>query len=254
MELRSLIFDTHLDRWRYLFIFNFRTPDSPTRKWTHRHENVSGKFKRRKMMNLALCLEHVVFIWRGERKRRNRRYRFRKMVNNSRNFLLASIITMFRYVNSVWYVYFMSNLCHAVYLLYRKSFMSLTVWNKTQLFSYPPFLTVYRQNEENGENVSPSNISWKPPKVVDKAVFTPEPLRRNDTLRRSLQRRVSMKVLRKKMKKFQDYSLPYDANFKYLNHLTLSYKSQFCRACKGSKVGFSIYFIITGKTLIDQHR
>lgn len=120
---RSLIFDTHLDRWRYLFIFNFRTPDSPTRKWTHRHENVSGKFKRRKMMNLALCLEHVVFIWRGERKRRNRRYRFRKMVNNYRSFLLASIITMLRYV-SVWYVYFMSNLCHAVYLLYRKSFMS----------------------------------------------------------------------------------------------------------------------------------
>lgn len=116
------------------------------------------------------------------------------------------------------------------------------------------FIIVYRQNEENGENVSPSNISWKPPKVVDKAVFTPEPLRRNDTLRRSLQRRVSMKVLRKKMKKFQDYSLPYDANFKYLNHLTLAYKSQFCRACKGSKVGFSIYFIITGKILIDQHR
>lgn len=142
LELRSLIFDTHLDRWRYLFIFNFRTPDSPTRKWTHRHENVSGKFKRRKMMNLALCLEHVVFIWRGERKRRNRRYRFRKMVNNYRSFLLASIIPMVRYV-SVWYVYFMSNLCHAVYLLYRKSFMSLTVWNKTQLFSYPPFLTVY---------------------------------------------------------------------------------------------------------------
>lgn len=51
-----------------------------------------------------------------------------------------------------------------------------------------------------------------------------------------------MKVLRKKMKKFQDYSLPYDANFKYLNHLTLSYKSQFCKACKGSKVGFSIYY------------
>lgn len=97
-------------------------------KWTHRHENVSGKFKRRKMMNLALCLEHVVFIWRGERKRRNRRYRFRKMVNNSHNFLLASIIPMLRYV-SVWYVYFMSNLCHGVYLLYRKSFMSLTVWN-----------------------------------------------------------------------------------------------------------------------------
>lgn len=85
---------------------------------------------------------------------------------------------------------------------------------------------------------------------MDKAVFTPEPLRRNDTLRRSLQRRVSMKVLRKKMKKFQDYSLPYDANFKYLNHLTLAYKSQFCRACKGSKVGFSIYFIITGKGFV----
>uniref|UniRef100_K1R5G1 Uncharacterized protein n=1 Tax=Magallana gigas TaxID=29159 RepID=K1R5G1_MAGGI len=105
------------------------------------------------------------------------------------------------------------------------------------------------QNEENGENVSPSNISWKPPKVVDKAVFTPEPLRRNDTLRRSLQRRVSMKVLRKKMKKFQDYSLPYDANFKYLNHLTLSYKSQFCRACKGSKVGYKSFEIsIKGHT------
>lgn len=51
LELCSLIFDTHLGRWRYLFIFNFRTPDSPTRKWTHQHENVSGKFKRRKMMN-----------------------------------------------------------------------------------------------------------------------------------------------------------------------------------------------------------
>lgn len=99
---------------------------SPTRKWTHQHENVSGKFKRRKMMNLVLCLEHVVFIWRGERKRRNRHYRFRKMVNNPRNFLLASIITMPRYV-SVWYVYFMSNLCHAVYLIYRKSFVSFIV-------------------------------------------------------------------------------------------------------------------------------
>lgn len=27
-----MIFDTHLGRWRYLFIFNFRTPDLPTRK------------------------------------------------------------------------------------------------------------------------------------------------------------------------------------------------------------------------------
>lgn len=136
----------------------------------------------------------------------------------------------------VFKIYFLSHLC---------PYICVELNATLNFFSNLHILTVHWQNEENGENISPSsssNISWKPPKAVDKAVFTPEPLRRNDTLRRSLQRRVSMKVLRKKMKKFQDYSLPYDANFKYLNHLTLSYKSQFCKACKGSKVGFSIYY------------
>ncbi|XP_022290257.2 rhotekin-like isoform X1 [Crassostrea virginica] len=95
----------------------------------------------------------------------------------------------------------------------------------------PPARSDHSENGETDENASPPNVSWKPPKPVDKTVFTPQSLQRNATIRRSLQRRVSMKVLRKKMKKFQDYSLPCDSNFQYLNHLALSYKSQFCRTC-----------------------
>ena len=101
------------------------------------------------------------------------------------------------------------------------------------------------QNGETDENASPPNVSWKPPKPVDKTVFTPQSLQRNATIRRSLQRRVSMKVLRKKMKKFQDYSLPCDSNFQYLNHLALSYKSQFCRTCNDDEVRFSSLILST---------
>lgn len=128
LELCFLIFDMYFDRWCYLFIFNFRMLDLLMRKWIYWYENVSGKFKRRKMMNLVLCLEYVVFIWRGERKCWNWCYCFWKMVNNYWSFLFVLIIMMFRYV-LVWYVYFMLNLCYVVYLFYRKLFMFLIVWN-----------------------------------------------------------------------------------------------------------------------------
>lgn len=117
-------------------------------KWTHRHENVSGKFKKRKMMNLALCLEHVVFIWRGERKRRNRRYRFQKMINNSRNFLLASIITMLRYVFTLCQTYVMPFINFTESFL-RSSFKSFViVWKYTQSWNLfiiitPPLFFFY---------------------------------------------------------------------------------------------------------------
>ncbi|XP_076105431.1 rhotekin-like isoform X1 [Mytilus galloprovincialis] len=71
----------------------------------------------------------------------------------------------------------------------------------------PPHPPISRKEKENLTPFKKPLSSWRPPRPIT-PVFTPPALKRRNSFKCTLQRRVSMNVMKKKMKKLQDYSLP----------------------------------------------
>ncbi|KAJ8316930.1 hypothetical protein KUTeg_004834 [Tegillarca granosa] len=87
----------------------------------------------------------------------------------------------------------------------------------------------FEKENDGGVEFTP----WKPAYDIQ-PVFTPQPFKRNSKMRASIQRKVSISVMRKKMKQFQDYSLPFISDFEHLQKISsIAFSRRRCRARKG---------------------
>lgn len=107
------------------------------------------------------------------------------------------------------------------------------------------FCQEFGKENDGGVEFTP----WKPAYDIQ-PVFTPQPFKRNSKMRASIQRKVSISVMRKKMKQFQDYSLPFISDFEHLQKISsIAFSRRRCRARKVSH-SLNLNVILTHYKLI----